>query len=313
MSNPATGLRGALRQSLVRFGERVLLPWACAGDRPVFPPAGRPVHVVISSRTARMSVLAIQSLEWFTQRTWDVYFHDDGTVTADLRAFIDAGLPGAVFIPRDEADRRAENALAGYPASRRLRARHNYLLKIFDPLLVNGGVPWLLMDADVFFFRRPPELEQWLAAPDRFFHMVDTRECYAHSREEIVRRTGIAPAARLNAGLCTLPAGALSLEDCEQRLAALEPGCEQPMFLDQTLLALSAGERKAAPLGPEYEITWNLFRRRESVCRHYVGPAKFDHFGLEGPASLLMLLTLPRYFGRHRRATGHAETPVELR
>lgn len=286
-------IRSLARRWLAACGKNILLPAATLGRRRNFPETDTPVHILVSSKTAPMCVLAAQSLEWFSRRRWRLFVHDDGSVRPDQRRFIEDRLPGCRFVPRPEADARAEEGLAACPASRRLRARHNYLLKILDPMLISGAGPWLLMDADVLFYKSAEELAAWATNPDTFFYMVDTKESYAHPRSSLIARLGLAPAERLNAGLCSLPAGTLDPEFCERVLSTLEEACPHPMFLDQTLLAVAAGRDPSRPLPATYEITWAMWRSAGAICRHYVGAFKEDLLYIEGPPALLVKMTLP--------------------
>lgn len=286
-------IRSQARRRLAACGKYFLLPAATLGRRQDFPETGIPVHILVSSKTAPMCVLAAQSLEWFSRRKWRLVIHDDGSVRPDQRRFVEDRLPGCRFVPRAEADARAEDGLSACPASRRLRSRHNYLLKIFDPMLISGSGPWLLLDADVLFYRPAGELAAWATNPDTFFYMVDTKESYAHPRSALIARLGSAPVDRLNAGLCTLPAGTLDPQFCERVLSALEEACPHPMFLDQTILALAAGRDQARPLPATYEITWAMWRSAGAICRHYVGAFKEDLLYIEGPSVLLAKMTLP--------------------
>ena len=282
-----------IRRQLAILAKRYILPIAAYAGRPNAPIADRDVNVLVSSKTAEMCILAVQSLECCTGIRWMVYIHDDGTVSALQRAFIEKRLPGIRFVSRKEGDRLAAEKLSESPFCRRLRASHNYLLKITDTLFFSEGRPFLVLDADVFFYRKSKELIQWAMTPNMFLFMTDTKEAYCHPRDVLATRTDTVPAVKLNAGLCAVPSGIMDLAFCERMLEKLDEGCEHPMFHDQTLLALAGGRSRAIALPASYEITWNLLRSRGAVCRHYVGPAKEDLLFIEGPASLVWRMAFP--------------------
>jgi hypothetical protein len=96
---------------------------------------------------------------------------------------------------------------------------------------------------------------------------------------------------------------AMDLELSERLLSTFETTAHHPQFFEQTLYALCASAfNRGGPLPPQYEITWNVFRRPDSICRHYVGPAKFDHLYFEGPATLFAHMTLPALLAAKKRA-----------
>ena len=253
------------------------------------------VHVLVSSKTWRMGLMSVLSLEYFSGKRWKVFVHEDGTVDACLRARIETKLPGVRFVSREEADKAAAHLLAAYPACLRNRSRHNLFLKFFDPMAFAPGDKFLILDADLFFYRRPEFLIQWAEGPERAcYYNRDVKEVYCLPRETIEKVIGVRLWECFNSGLLCICREALNLDLSERLLSAFEAAAHHPQFFEQTLYALCASAfNRGGPLPPQYEITWNFFRRRDSVCRHYVGPAKFDHLYFEGPCSLFVHMTLP--------------------
>jgi len=287
----AADFRRVVRRVLTQIG-RAAMPFAAI--RESHPPVDIPLHMLVSKRTAGMGVLAVQSFEHFSGRSWKVIMHDDGSVTDAQRAWIAQQLPTSRFVTRLEADTRATEHLKS--VSLALRGEHNFLMKIFDPLLISGTSAWVCLDADVFFFGHAAEIAQWADRPETFRFMEDTKESYAMSRVTLEETLDCKPACKLNAGLCLIPPQALSLSACEETLAALVHLAAHPMFFDQTLLALAAKDGVGLP--PTYQITWDLWRRRDTVCRHYVGASKDDLLYIEGVPTLFWKMTLPALWRR---------------
>jgi len=295
-----------LRQSaraLLRFvGWRLIAPIVvAAGRRPEGPEIPVSVHILVSSKTWRMGLMSVLSLEYFSGKRWKIFVHEDGSFDARSRARIEAKLQGVRFVPRAEADAAAARLLAGHSACLRNRSRHNLFLKFFDPLAFAPSDKYLILDADLFFFRRPDLLLEWAEGAERAcYYNEDVKEVYCLPRGQIEPALGVRLWEKFNSGLLCICREAINLDLSEKLLATFEETAWHPQFFEQTLYALSASAfNRGGPLPPQYEITWNIFRRPDSVCRHYVGPAKYDHLYFEGPITLFVLMTLPSFGRRH--------------
>lgn len=290
-------IRQSARAVLRWLGRAVISPIVVASAR---RPAGEEspvsVHLLVSSKTWRMGLLAVFSLEYFSGRRWRIFIHEDGSVNGKAEACIRRKLPGVRFVSREEADAAAQKLLADHPACLRNRSRHNLFLKFFDPIAFAPGDKYLILDADLFFYRRPDFLIQWATGGEKTCHYNrDYKEVYALPRELIEPALGVRLWKCFNSGLVCVSKEAIDLNLAERLLTNFETSAPHPQFFEQTLYALCASAHdRGGPLPPEYEITWNIFRRPDSVCRHYVGPAKFDHLYFEGPATLFWLMTLPK-------------------
>jgi hypothetical protein len=294
-------LRASLRSALRAFGASVALPLVTAlARRPNPPEEPVSVHLLVSSKTWRMGLLAALSLEFFSARRWRLFFHEDGSLDRFTREAIEKKLPGVRFVTRQEADAAFEDFYREFPACLRNRKRHNLFLKFFDPLIFAPSDKFIILDSDLFFYRRPDALIEWARGPQRTCHYNrDVKEVYSLPREKIEKALGVRLWESFNSGLVCISKEALNLQLSEKLLVAFENDADHPQFFEQTLYALNcSAHNQGGPLPPEYEITWNIFRSRNSICRHYVGPAKFDHLYFEGPVTLLwkMILspTLPK-------------------
>jgi hypothetical protein len=288
-------LRQWVRATMRGIG-RCLVPVVVAlGRRPPGPEIPVSVHLLVSSKTWRMGLLAAMSLEFFSGKRWTLYFHDDGSVDEGAHKDICARLPGVRFVPRKEADEAAGRLLENFPACARNRGRHNLFLKFFDPIAFAPGDKYLILDADLFFYRSPEMLLKWALGSERAcYYNEDTKEVYCLPREQIEEELGVSLWAKFNSGLVCICREAINLSLSERLLAAFDETAWHPQFFEQTLYAVSASAfGSGGPLPPQYEITWNIFRRPDSICRHYVGPAKWDHLYFEGPATLFARMTLP--------------------
>ena len=290
-------LKHWIRTMLVMSGRFLLAPIVISSVAR-FPREEMPVsvHLLVSSKTWRMGLMAVLSLEYFSDRRWRIIIHDDGSLDEVSRGLILAKLPGASLITRREAEDVFTSRFARYPACSRNRSNHNFFLKFFDPWLHAPHEKYILLDADVIFYRQPREIVEWANRDDRVcLYMRDIKEVFCTSRNRIEEFCGFRVATPFNAGFLCMKKSAIDPDFCEQFLSAFENKSEHPQFLEQTLHAICVSRGGFARELPDtYEMTWNLLRRPDSICRHYVGPAKFDHLYLEAPLTLFFHMTLPK-------------------
>jgi hypothetical protein len=298
-------IRSMARAGLRSAGEKIVAPLVVnLSRRPQGEEIPVSVHMLVSSKTWRMGLLAVLSLEIFSGRPWRLFIHEDGSVGPLERSLIEKKLPGVRFVPRPEAEDVSARFWQEQPACRRNRSRHNLFLKFLDPVAFAPGDKFLILDADLFFYKKPAELLEWALGPDRVcFYNRDVKEVYCQSRRDIEQALGIRLWENFNSGLVGVCKEAIDLNLSENLLTKFESTAPHPQFFEQTLYALNCSAfGKGGPLPPTYQITWDIFRRRDSVCRHYVGPAKNDHLYFEGPATLFCLMTIPQIFGKNHSA-----------
>lgn len=285
------------RNCLVWFGRTVVSPivifFARRPDGEELPVS---VHLLVSSKTWKIGLLAALSLEYFSGRRWRLVFHDDGTLDNDICAKLTAKLDDVRLVCRAEAEKKVDAYLEGYPACRRNRGKHVFFLKFFDPLVYADSDKYLLLDSDVFFFRRPQELLDWATGKGReVLYNRDIKEVYCLPRATIEEAMGVKLWENFNGGLVAMSKEAMDLDLSEKLLQKFERQADHPQFLEQTLYAVCAslhGEGGALPA--TYELSWNVFARKGAICRHYVGPAKLDHLYFEGVMVLFYRMTLGR-------------------
>lgn len=248
-----------------------------------------------------MGVLAAWSLEYFSGRRWCLFVHEDGSLDEKVILVIHRKLPGVRFVARREADLAVSKFWNDRPACLRHRQKHNLFLKFFDPVVFAPEEKFMILDADLFFYQKPKSLLEWATDQnDNCFYNRDVKEVYALAREKIEAAVGVRLWENFNSGLVGTCKTAIRQDLSERLLATFENAAPHPQFFEQTLYALNCSAYgRGGALPPQYEITWNIFRRADSICRHYVGPAKWDHLFFEGPATLFWRMTLPSLFGKN--------------
>ena len=282
-------LRASLRHFLARCGHAlgaVLMGFwrrpSCEADPSVS------VHLLVSSKTWHAGVLAAMSFEFFTQRRWNLFFHEDGSVDECSRKRIEKVFPGVHFIARAVSEELMQQRLQPYPNCQALRREHNLFLKFFDLPAFAPGERMILLDSDVIFFKKPKEILEWVNSNSQeCWYNEDTKEKYCIPRYEIEPALGIKLWPRFNSGLVLMPLAAISLPLAERLLTTFKTTAHHHQFFEQTLYALMASAwNRGGALPATYEISWRLFRRRNSICRHYVGDFKHDLLYIEGVMTL---------------------------
>lgn len=246
------------------------------------------VHMLVSSKTWHAGLLAAMSFEFFTERRWNFFIHEDGSVNEIDRKKIEKVFPGVRFVSRKESEERVQKYLEAHPLCVDHRKRHNLFLKFFDvPSFAEER--FIFLDSDVIFFRKPQEILDW--ADDKseaFLYNEDSQEKYCIPRNEIETAFKLTLLPRFNSGLMLLPKKSLSLDCAEDFLKTFESIAHHPQFFEQTLYAVMATQsEKAKPLPLSYEISWNFFRKKNAIARHYIGVFKNDILYLEAPVILL--------------------------
>jgi len=295
-------LRSAFRRSLELisiYGIQPLILRA-ARERRNEPEMPISVHMLVSSKTWKMGLMAAYSFEYFSGRRWPFLIHDDGTLDEAIQKQIREGFPGCRIVTRAEAEALESERLKNYPACRRNRSTFNLSLKFFDLPAFAPHPRFIVLDSDLLFYKRPDEILKWADSDSSecwFNH--DSKEGYASPGTAIEKAVNIKLWDRVNSGLCLLHQDAISLDRSERCLLALENWVRTPALLEQTLFALNASDFNRGGLLPRtYEISVTQFRHPKAIARHYISTNKWTMLYLEGPPSLLWLTIIKPFLWR---------------
>jgi hypothetical protein len=143
--------------------------------------------------------------------------------------------------------------------------------KFIDANVVDNG--WkMVMDADVFFFRRPDQL---LACIDerRWAHMTDCQTSYGCpvSTLEAIAEKPVHP--RLNAGLVHMHSSSIDWDFVEFSAKAILSRHGYSYYLEQALLALLMAANKGEALNAQDYLVYPTgaqVRDPQQVAHHYV-------------------------------------------
>lgn len=179
------------------------------------------VRTLLGEKTLAVSLACLPTLIRYSVDPVRLVIHEDGTLTPVGREALQAAVPGAVFITREEADARVLPLLDAYPRCRQARASSPLFLKVIDIGLLEPD-ELAYCDSDVLFLRPYEGLFGGLADPRfRVCFMTDVKHAYA------VRPWYLKPLGRLrlagyvNTGLVRASRGVVDLDLIEWVLGQL--------------------------------------------------------------------------------------------
>jgi hypothetical protein len=246
-------------------------------------PQDVPVHVLTGAKDWQLCCWMLASWFHYTEETWNIVIHDDGTLPTEARAELKRLFPNARIINRDDADAKMDKVLTPYPFCHDYRNKHPLALKIFDFPNFTLGERFIALDSDVLFFSYPREIMEWamnLAKECWFNEDVEEGSLITpdHARTDL----GIKLWRKVNSGLCLVTKEAIDLEFCERALGETSILKGHIWRVEQTLFALCASRYgKGGLLPPTYEVSLGKHSKEGIVARHYVGAVR-DRFYGEG-------------------------------
>ncbi|QEL15557.1 hypothetical protein [Limnoglobus roseus] len=156
------------------------------------------VHVLLCRRDVRIGAVALKSLLRFAPGRLAVTLTDDGSLTPQHRAWIDAQLPHARWLPRRVEEPAFRAALGRYPRLAALYEQNYHpLCKLLHAAMLARHQRVIVLDPDTAFFRPPELLLRWLAGDDAAPYYLHDHQDEAVAVPEEARRAFADLAARL--------------------------------------------------------------------------------------------------------------------
>jgi hypothetical protein len=243
-------------------------------------PQSVPVHVLTGANDWQLCAWMLASWFHFTEETWRICVHDDGTLPEEGRALFRKLFSHVRIISRDEADTRMDKVLAPYPFCHDYRNKHPLALKIFDCATYADADRFIVLDSDVLFFNYPREIMEWVS--------LNTQECWFNqdvsegsliTPDNARADLGIKLWRKVNSGLCLVTKATIDLDFCERALGETSILKGHIWRIEQTLFALCASRGKGGLLPPTYEVSLGKYAAPDAVARHYVGAVRDRFFG----------------------------------
>jgi hypothetical protein len=209
------------------------------------------VRMLTGHRHASLTAVALYSLAQASGRELAPVLHDDGSLEPEDAELLKHLFPKVRLVSPDESLAALEEKLpsAKYPFLRKLRLAYIHLRKLTDLHVYESG--WkTVMDADVFFYRRP---EQLLCCIEerRPCHMVDCQTSYGCPVATLEELAGGPVHPRVNVGLLHLDSGSLDWDALEHASRVILGRHDFSYYLEQALLAVVMSKLGGEPLGAE--------------------------------------------------------------
>ncbi len=236
------------------------------------------VHLMCHEGDHLCAIWALKSFYHYAGQRFPLVIHVQGKTSGRLRRRLRTHFPDARIILQEEADRIVEAFLRERNLERLLQKRRSLSImqKFTDVLIAANARKIVLFDADVLFFRRPDELLDAAAAPERTaLFQRDFTDAYVTTPTRASFDFHIDLSPRINTGIVTFSTDIVDWQRCENYLA--HPDFSLPNgHTEQTLYALEASRNHAVSyLPPSYLVA--LEDRAEYAtlaARHYSSPSR---------------------------------------
>lgn len=256
-----------------RRTRRTLLP--LIQDAPPLP-AGQgdvAVHMLLDHARVLEGCWGVYSLLRLAEQPLALVIHDDGSLTPDDHALLAKIFPGVRLVTRPEADSKVEAELQrrGLTASIGYRRKLVFGLKLFDPVFFTPAKRYVLWDSDILCYRRPDELFPSSAV---FRYSVDWGLPGVYADRVGAKLSGVARDHSANAGLLSIPTGAVDFERVERYIA--DPEIWQPSgtpnwYSEQAIYDAESRRVGGEPLSDRYQIATYRFAPETAHTVHFCG------------------------------------------
>jgi hypothetical protein len=238
------------------------------------------VHVLTGLDDWRHAAWTLASFFYFSEFSWPVVIHDDGTLPEEGRATLQKLFTTARVISRAEADATIVPLLQAFPFCADYRRMHPPALKVFDVPHYATNERFVLFDSGLLFFNHPREILDWVAgqSDECWFH-EDAAEHSLITAAEARTELEVKIWPRVHSGLSLLSKAAIDLDLCDRALAQTSIPRGEAGHVAQTLLMLCAARHgKGGLLPPRYEVSLAKKTAEDAVSRLYVGETRERFF-----------------------------------
>lgn len=208
------------------------------------------IRTLLCHRDVELAIHCLSSALELTEDPVKLVIHDDGSLTAEDRATIEARLPGTRILNRRDADAIMAEKLARHPHARQFRDGSVWGLKLLDVVLAEPGTCFYL-DGDIRFFRPFQGLFTAEATSGRCVFLRDTVWiAYSVRPWHLCDRRGLQVVSGINTGLTLCDPAIFDLDFIDWFLA--QPDWRViPAWTEPTCWAALAARTQARAVSPE--------------------------------------------------------------
>ena len=255
-------------------GRREMARTLASFPPPAVPP-GAPLrlHYLTGKRYVPLTTLALLSAQHASQRPVEPWLFDDGSLDESDAAQFRRYFPNTRIVAQAQIAANLDAVLpeSRFPFLRRLRLSYIHLRKLTDIQTLGAG--WrVVLDSDVFFFRRPAQLLELVERP-AWFHMQDCMPSYGAPVETLSALAGAPVHPQANVGICHVDGGAIDWDFVEHCARVLLHRHGFSYYLEQALMAILMAQHNAVALDAhEYLVypTREQARTAAHTALHYV-------------------------------------------
>ncbi|HEY0558287.1 MAG TPA: hypothetical protein VGG20_28815 [Thermoanaerobaculia bacterium] len=159
------------------------------------------VATLLGHAHVEMALVCLGSLRRYSADPVHLRVHEDGSLTAEDRARLVAGLGELDFVTRPAADERVADLLAHRPALRRFRQANPLALKLIDIPAFADEDDLAYCDSDVLFLRPFADLFRFPNPETGAVFMSDRQNAYSLRSWHLLAHPRLALPCRVNSGI----------------------------------------------------------------------------------------------------------------
>jgi hypothetical protein len=243
------------------------------------------VHSLVCHRDVSIALVCLKSLLTTSREKVQLLIHDDGSLTDEDQASIQAELPSASVISRNEADCKLAGALEAFPTLKEARSKIPHLFKVVDvPMLCNTESA-SFVDSDVLFLRAHQRLfriSEMRKVSCRF--LFDIRTCHGFRLKDFSPLGPVSAIGRLNSGLFCVKRNVIDFDWVEAvcRRVGLSQMLRHRSWFEQGLWAAIAARVGCEMIDRSQIATAEAMNQipRDPIALHFVTPVRslLEHY-----------------------------------
>jgi hypothetical protein len=245
---------------------------------PSYPDA-LPLYFLTGKNYIHQTIFCIRSLSKVSTEKFHFILVDDGTFTLEINNLITKKLPGATVVSKEQIKANLAKYLPTdkFPVIHNKRKVYPHIKKLTDVHTINLGSWKMVLDSDMFFWKEPTEIINWLKQPVEPIHMVDCEESYGYSRSLMSELSQADIPKLLNVGIIGLNSNDLNWDTIEYWIKSLEERESTSYYLEQGLTAMIVSQNKSIFLNKDdYKVNPTLsdLEKTANILHHYVDLSK---------------------------------------
>jgi hypothetical protein len=234
------------------------------------------IHILTCHRDLVMTIWSLSSFYQVMDRIGQLYIHNDGSLSEVEKKTLKKFFPSSIVLDTASFLQDYEKEISEYPVLKHFRSTYNNFSfkKIIDPYFTSDKKFKLIIDSDLFWFRKPEEIEEQFSS--------DSHKSFMQSNNTLIHvsfKDGSKISDKLaagNAGIIFYNKDNFSTDKFAEFLDRLDISNERNLhFVDQLGHAYSLNDLELLPKD-NYIIKGEV--NDSTVVRHYTSPRRVLFF-----------------------------------